>query len=128
MTKSSKGTLEKPGKNVKQKSGLNRSILSSGWYDLEQKLGYKSEVVLAPAQYTSQRCSKCGNINKENRKTQAQFKCLSCGYSGNSDVNAALNIAALGRRAIRQGGRSGYRPDELSRNWSNKHSQSENSG
>jgi putative transposase len=31
MTKSAKGTLEEPGKNVKQKSGLNRAILSEGW-------------------------------------------------------------------------------------------------
>ena len=43
MTKSAKGTKEKPGKNVKQKSGLNRQILASGWGSLELCLNYKME-------------------------------------------------------------------------------------
>ena len=41
MTKSAKGTLQEPGTNVAQKSGLNRSILQTGWYKLEQALAYK---------------------------------------------------------------------------------------
>ena len=43
--------------------------------------------------YTSQKCSKCGYIDKENRKTQSEFNCLECGLKLNADHNAAINIA-----------------------------------
>ena len=33
MTKSAKGTLEEPGKNVAQKRGLNREIMRQSWGD-----------------------------------------------------------------------------------------------
>ena len=46
--------------------------------------------------YTSQRCSECGHADKENRKTQARFRCVSCGYMSNADTNAAMNIRRLG--------------------------------
>ena len=97
MTKSAKGTAEKPGKNVAQKAGLNREILKSGWGKLEQLLSYKSNVIKVPAPYTSQACSQCGHIDKANRKTQADFHCQACGYRENADVNAAINILASGR-------------------------------
>ena len=42
MTKSAKGTVEEPGRNVKQKSGLNRSVLASGWGALDRNLDYKA--------------------------------------------------------------------------------------
>ena len=116
MTKSAKGTREAPGKNVNAKSGLNRVILATGWAGFQHKLAYKAELLEVDPKHTSQKCHQCGFITTENRKTQAQFKCVNCGYSGNADINAALNIVALGNRAIGQGGRSGYRPDELSRN------------
>ncbi|MCE2467998.1 MAG: transposase, partial [Caldilineaceae bacterium] len=55
MTKSAKGTVENPGRNVKQKTGLNRSILASGWGQLERKLAYKAgRVVFVDPAYTSQ--------------------------------------------------------------------------
>ena len=57
MTASAKGTKENPGKNVKQKAGLNRAILNSGWYKLEQCLGYKSSVIKVAPHYTSQTCN-----------------------------------------------------------------------
>ena len=67
-------------KKGKGKKGLNRSILGSGWGILERILGYKAHVLLkVPPQYTSQTCSKCGHIHKDNRKGR-QFKCLSCGH------------------------------------------------
>ena len=99
MNKSAKGTLEKPGKNVKAKAGLDKAIQSSGWGKLDRMLSYKTNVVKVPAKYTSQRCSNCGHIDKDNRKTQADFCCLSCGYRDNADVNAALNIKASGNGA-----------------------------
>ncbi|MDA0846548.1 MAG: zinc ribbon domain-containing protein [Proteobacteria bacterium] len=49
-----------------------------------------------PAQYTSKKCSACGNINKalESEKT---WTCPACGVDHNRDINAAKNIAALGK-------------------------------
>ena len=76
---------------------------SWSFYDLEQKLRYKahlneSEVVLVDAHYTSQRCPKCGNIDKSNRnKNLHQYKCSNCGYSSNDDRIGAMNIYELGK-------------------------------
>ncbi len=95
MTASAKGTKENPGKNVAQKKGLNKAILNTGWGGLKQKLSYKSaRLAEVNPQYTSQTCSRCGFIDKNNRPTQAKFKCLACGHADNADINAALNILA----------------------------------
>ena len=97
MTQSAAGTADEPGKKVQQKSGLNREILKSGWHKLATHLGYKTHTLTkVPAHHTSQQCHQCGHIDTENRKTQAQFQCVSCGHSGNADINAALNILASG--------------------------------
>ena len=96
MTKSAKGTLQEPGKNVAQKSGLNRSILKTGWYKLERALAYKTTVHKVAPHYTSQRCNRCGMTNRKNRKTQSEFRCVGCGHLDNADINAAKNILALG--------------------------------
>ena len=105
MTRSVKGTVEAPGKNVKQKAGLNRSILATGWGQFEMMLGYKClEVIKVPAAYTSQRCHACGHIEKDNRKTQKTFKCVACGHKINADYNASANILASGIGAAARGG------------------------
>ena len=101
MTKSAKGNLENPGKNVSAKSGLNKSILDQGWYEFKRQLEYKlnwlgGELVLVDPRYTSQKCHACGHVDKENRKNQAKFLCTSCGHEDNADNNAALNILAAG--------------------------------
>ena len=101
MTKSAKGTLDKPGKNVAQKRGLNRSILSQRWGAINQKLEYKSrwygrQFVRVPAQDTSQTCPACGNVDARNRTTQANFKCVRCGTKTNADVIGAENIRRRG--------------------------------
>ncbi len=103
MTKSAKGTAEQPGRNVKQKAGLNRSILASSWYKLEQCLSYKAHIEKVSAHYTSQTCNQCGSVDKANRKTQSIFKCQQCGHEDNADVNAALNILAAGNTATGRG-------------------------
>ena len=102
MTRSAKGTVEQPGTNVKAKSGLNREILASGWGRLERNLEYKAGLVVKvdPA-YTSQTCAVCGHVSKENRKTQATFKCTACGHTANADRNAAVNILDRGLPLIR---------------------------
>ena len=116
MTKSAKGTAEQPGKNVKQKAGLNRSILASGWYKLEQCLSYKAHVEKVPAHYTSQTCNQCGSVDKANRKTQSIFKCQQCGHEDNADVNAALNILASVTGATGRGGGDISRPVKRQKN------------
>lgn len=97
MSKSAKGSFEEPGKNVKAKSGLNRSILDQGWNEFRRQLEYKmswsgGEVVAVAPHYTSQACPCCGHVHKENRKTQAKFECVSCGFEENADFVGALNI------------------------------------
>lgn len=96
MTRSAKGTVEAPGSNVRAKAGLNRSILAQGWGLLRARTGDKApgRVTDVPAPYTSLRCSSCGWIEKNSRKSQAEFVCVSCGFSCNADTNAAINVAA----------------------------------
>ena len=103
MTRSAKGTVESPGKNVAQKSGLNRSILEQSWTMFCQRLSDKAantteqvEVIFVNPAYTSMRCSKCAHTEPKSRKSQATFLCLACGHMDNADVNAAKNIIAAG--------------------------------
>jgi len=97
MMKSARGTIENPGKNVKAKSGLNRSIADEAWYLFEQLLKYKMDwrggsVAYVDPRYTSQQCSRCKHISKNNRKSQSNFTCEKCGYKSNADLNASKNI------------------------------------
>jgi len=111
MTRSAKGTVDAPGKNVRAKAGLNRGIQSSGWgllvHRLEDKAPGRVERV-NPA-YTSQRCSACGRVDAKSRESQAVFACTACGYACNADVNAARNIAA-GHAVTARGGDGNARP------------------
>jgi putative transposase len=79
----------------------DKFLKSWTYYDLQQKIEHKAkvagiEVRKVNPQYTSQRCSRCGCIDENNRKSQADFKCVTCGYSTNADYNAARNIAIPG--------------------------------
>ena len=97
MTASAKGTIENPGKKVKQKAGLNRAMLDTAFGGIRKNLEYKcGRLVKVNPAYTSQTCSECGHVDKENRKTQARFLCVSCGFAYNADTNAAMNIRRLG--------------------------------
>jgi putative transposase len=105
MTRSARGTVECPGINVAQKRGLNREIHRQGWGLLVARLKDKAlgRLEFVPAAYTSQRCSDCGHVAPENRKSQAVFQCVACGAGPcNADVNAARNIAA-GRAVTARG-------------------------
>ncbi|MFG2657486.1 RNA-guided endonuclease InsQ/TnpB family protein [Streptomyces sp. NPDC048425] len=104
MVKSAKGTIEEPGKNVAQKSGLNRSISQEAWGRTVTMLTYKAArhggtLVKVPAPNTSLRCSACGFLTPGSREGQATFVCKNpdCGWSGNADWNAARNILHLYR-------------------------------
>jgi putative transposase len=96
MTRSARGTVARPGRHVGQKAGLNGSILRSGWGMFATRLEDKARgrVEKVNAAYTSQRCSRCGTVDREARESQAAFRCRSCGYGANADLNAARNIVA----------------------------------
>ena len=105
MSKSAAGTVSQPGRNVRAKSGLNRSILDQGWYEMRRQLEYKQlwrggQVLAVPPAYTSQRCACCGHTAKENRLSQSKFRCQACGYTANADVNGARNILAAGHAVL----------------------------
>ncbi|MFC3997499.1 RNA-guided endonuclease InsQ/TnpB family protein [Nocardiopsis sediminis] len=117
MTASARGTVEEPGKQVRQKAGLNRAILAQGWGLLRTRTGHKAagRVEDVPPAYTSLRCSDCGWIDKNSRQSQARFVCSSCGFTCNADLNASKNIAAgqgvsPGPRRVRAGGTTGPEP------------------
>jgi putative transposase len=95
MTRSARGTIEAPGRNVRAKAGLNRGILEAGWSLLVTRLEQKapSRVEKINPAYTSQTCNACKHVARESRESQAVFRCVACGYRAHADVNAACNIA-----------------------------------
>jgi len=105
MTASAAGTIEAPGRNVAQKSGLNRVILDKGWHTLEAFLAYKLQerggalVKVNPA-YSSQTCPCCGSVSKHHRKSQAVFDCGDCGHKEHADIVGAKNILRAGARLL----------------------------
>ena len=80
--------------------------VSWAFFQLAQFLTYKSNLnssktIELPAQYTSQRCPKCGRIRKENRDHHLHlYTCDKCGYRTNDDRLAAINIQQLGTRYV----------------------------
>ena len=111
MTRSARGTRENPGRNVRAKAGLNRGILASGWGLLVRRLEDKApgRVEKVSPAFTSQRCSACGQVDRDSRESQAVFRCTACGFAGHADVNAAINIAA-GHAVTARGGDGAARP------------------
>jgi putative transposase len=79
------------------KSGLNRSILQQSWGKFFELLEYKlrrngGQLIKVEPKFTSQKCSCCGHISKENRQSQAKFECVECGLKRHADHNASINI------------------------------------
>jgi IS605 OrfB family transposase len=95
MVRSARGTVEAPGKSVRAKAGLNRSIHAAGWGRLVTRLEQKApgRVEKINPAYTSQTCNACRHRAAENRESQAVFRCRACGHAAHADVNAARNIA-----------------------------------
>lgn len=117
MTASAQGTVDDPGRNVKQKAGLNRAILNQGWFQFETLLAYKLDergghLCKVPAHYTSQTCSACGCIDKRSRESQARFVCHHCGHEIHADTNAAIEILRRNTASMRMEER-GYPSDEV---------------
>jgi IS605 OrfB family transposase len=111
MTRSARGTMEAPGKGVRAKSGLNRSIHMAGWGRLVARLEQKApgRVERVDPAYTSRVCNACAHCAAEDRESQAVFRCHACGHVDHADVNAAKNIA-VGRTVTARGGRPLGRP------------------
>ena len=105
MSKSSKGNAETHGKQVRQKSGLNRAILDQGWGEFRRQLDYKlawrgGHLIAVPPHNTSRTCLACGHVSADNRQTQARFECVACGYENNADVVGAINVLERGQRLL----------------------------
>ena len=111
MTASARGTVDKPGRNVAQKAGLNRSLLDIAPGQLRRMVAYKAGwagtvfTCVDPSR-TSQTCSDCGSHPKDEpdtahiphgRVSRDRFECPLCGFAADADVNAARNIRARGR-------------------------------
>lgn len=117
MTASAAGTIAAPGRNVRQKAGLNRSILNQGWGGCEIKLAYKlaergGTLEKVDPAYTSQTCPACGCIDARNRESQARFVCVECGHGAHADRNAAVNILRRNTAYLRMEGLH-KRPEEV---------------
>ncbi|MGW2841861.1 RNA-guided endonuclease InsQ/TnpB family protein [Streptomyces sp. NPDC001493] len=98
MTRSARGTLERPGKKVRQKAGLNRAILDSAPGELRRQLTYKASwygsrlAVLDRWWPSSKTCSACGWQDPRLTLADRVFTCDTCGFSMDRDLNAARNI------------------------------------
>jgi putative transposase len=117
MTASAAGTNEDPGSMVRQKSGLNRSILRQGWGYFGQWLEYKvawhqGTLVRVPPAYTSQTCSVCLAVDSASRD-RLRFRCVSCGHEDHADVNAAKNILKVGLDIAQSSEKSGKPVEKL---------------
>ena len=119
MSASAKGTVDEPGKMVRQKAGLNRAILDQGWGGFRIMLGYKladrgGRLIEVAAAYTSQTCAECGVVDATSRASQSRFICTACGHDANADTNAARNILQRGldESLKRVDGHRSQRPDE----------------
>ena len=105
MSRSAAGSVEQPGRNIRAKSGLNRSILDQGWAEFRRQLEYKmlwvgGLLLAVPPQNTSSTCPRCGHVSKENRKSQAVFACVECGFNQNADLVGAINVLRAGHARL----------------------------
>jgi len=105
MSRSAVGSVEQPGRNVRAKSGLNRSILDQGWAEFRRQLEYKvlwagGLFLAVPPQNTSRTCPCCGHVSKDNRKSQAVFACVECGFAENAELVGAINVLRAGHARL----------------------------
>ena len=124
MSKSATGTVEAPGRNVRAKSGLNKSIFDQGWFEFRRQLDYKlawngGHLIAVPPRNTSRTCPACGHVSADNRQTQALFLCVECGFEENADLVGAINVLRAGHARLACAdtspafGASGQEPTEV---------------
>lgn len=95
MSRTARGTVEQPGRNVKQKSGLNRENLSAGYGMTHEMLAYKAveagtrlHICNTRQLKPSQRCAKCWAITPKTL-SQREHVCAHCGHTIQRDQNSA---------------------------------------
>ena len=108
MTRSVKGTLVEPGKNVRQKAGLNRVLADAAPGRLIAMLSYKAEsaggrMIKVDPRNTSRTCSACGVVDAA-QLSRNRYRC-SCGLDMQRDHNAAINIRERGILALHEAAR-----------------------
>lgn len=108
MTASARGTVENPGRRVRQKAGQNRAILDVAFGELRRQLDYKTGwygsklVVVDRWLPSSKTCSACGSRKPKLALSQRTYQCERCGAQLDRDLNAALNIAAAAATILAQ--------------------------
>ena len=108
MTRSAKGTVAEPGKNVRQKAGLNRVLQDAAPGRLIAMIAYKAEsaggkVVKIDPRNTSRTCSACSVIDAS-QLSRTRYRCR-CGLNLQRDHNAAINIRERGITALHEAAR-----------------------
>ncbi|MFX0184020.1 MAG: RNA-guided endonuclease InsQ/TnpB family protein [Candidatus Hodarchaeota archaeon] len=92
-------TNTKKGRRYNKK--MRKRLNNWAYYQLQQFLIERAEktgklILIVPPEYTSQRCSRCGDIDKKNRLSQSLFRCKNCYFELNADLNASRNLFAFG--------------------------------
>ena len=110
MTASAAGTVECSGRQVQQKTGLNRSILEQNWGTFITQLDYKAasaggQLVRVDPKRTTQRCAGCGGLpDKPLTRNDRWYHCTHCGHRDDRDVNASKNVLFKGLALFDAGG------------------------
>ena len=84
-----------------QDINYSKAISDVSWNKFLNYLEYKTELIKVDAKYSSQECSNCGHIAKENRPNQETFKCVKCSHEGNADFEASLTIKKRGQSLLK---------------------------
>jgi putative transposase len=105
LSRSARGTVERPGRNVRAKAALNRSILGMAWGKTERMLTYKCSLyggvlVKVDPRNSSKECARCGHTAAANRADRATFRCGACTYETSADTNAAQVVLQRGLTAL----------------------------
>lgn len=100
-TKKVDGRFMPNGQSAKR--GLNRSISDASWGGLFSKIGWLATksgkpVLAVNPKHTSQECSACHHISKDNRDGE-KFLCEECGHIDHADTQASRTI--LGRADLK---------------------------
>ena len=126
MTETARGSVDRPGRGVRRKASLNRSMLAQAHGEFRRQLAYKCErsggkLILKDPAHTSQECAGCHHVAPENRPSQAAFACVKCGHRDNADRNAARVVlmrptggpSVAAHRGKHKTSRKGRCPDEV---------------
>jgi putative transposase len=93
-TKKQKGRFLPNGQSAKR--GLNRAISDASWGELFSKIAWLAlksgkPVLAVNPKFTSQECSACHHVSKENRSGE-KFICVACGHIDHADTQASRTI------------------------------------